>query len=102
MREVTRSELDAFVSARQTFALFLYTPFCGTCKLAARMLGIVQEMLPEVRLLQNNVNVAPDLAERWQVTSIPCLLWIKDGVISERLYAMNSVEHLYRFLKQQV
>ncbi|NGQ96245.1 thioredoxin family protein [Brevibacillus sp. SYP-B805] len=99
MEDVSLTELDAWLADRRTFALLLYTPFCGTCKWAARMLAVVEAMLPQLSLVSINLNRAPVLAERWRITSVPCLLLFREGRPAERRYAMHSVEHLYRFLK---
>jgi thioredoxin-like negative regulator of GroEL len=98
MEDVLLTELDTMLANRRTFALFLYTPLCGTCKWAARMLAVAEEMLPQVPLVCINLNWAPVLAERWRISSVPCLLLFREGQLAERKYAMQSVEHLYRFL----
>ncbi|MFD2612161.1 thioredoxin family protein [Paenibacillus gansuensis] len=98
MKELTEKEA-AERRFGGNFALFLYTPLCGTCKVAARMLEIIEAMHPEAPFYQTNVNFAPDLVQRFQITSIPCILIFIDGRPVETLYAMKSVDELYTKLK---
>ena len=100
MQEVSLAELESWCQEQRSFALFVYTPMCGTCKLAGRMLSVAQEALPEAALYQVNLNGAPALAERWHITSVPALLLFADGTLAERHYALHSVGFLYDVLKR--
>ncbi|MCM3141041.1 thioredoxin family protein [Brevibacillus sp. MER 51] len=99
MQELSSIELNQYLQEKESVALFVYTPMCGTCKLAARMLGIMQETLPTVPLYQININTAPILAEQWQVTSVPALLIFYKNQLLDRHYAIQSVGFLYDVLK---
>ena len=46
MKELQEHELDHIED--DVYLLYLYTPFCGTCQLASKMLTVVKEMLPDV------------------------------------------------------
>lgn len=103
MQELTTKELEARLAVSATpFALFVYTPMCGTCKVAERMLTIVQEALPQAPLFRVNINSSPALAERWQITSVPALLLIDQSGVFERHYALKSVGFVYERLKTLV
>lgn len=100
MNELTQRMIEQKCEIRKdSFALLLYTPFCGTCKLTERMLLVVSEMDPQIPLFKANINLMPSLATRWKITSVPCLLIIKQGEIAEQLYAMRSVDYLYHSLQ---
>ena len=99
MKELTQQELLNQVSqAEGSFAVFLYTPFCGTCQLAARMLGILLQMEPSLPLFQSNVNFLPAVIREWQITSVPCLVILGHGEIQEKIYKMQDVHALYQEL----
>lgn len=99
MKEMTEQEVREILQNQQSCALLLYTPFCGTCKVAERMLVIVEQLIPELPQYKLNLNLAPAFAGQWQIASVPCVLRIEQGEIREKLYAVRSVEHLYQFLK---
>lgn len=44
MKELQENELESIQD--DVYLLYLYTPFCGTCQLASKMLTVVEEMLP--------------------------------------------------------
>lgn len=80
-------------------AVLFYTPLCGTCKLAERMLDIAMAAGISTPLYKANINFTPRLREKWQIESIPCLLVLKNGSPILKEYAMKSVDHLHSILK---
>lgn len=102
MIELTQSMIDQKCSVEMaSFALFLYTPFCGTCKLAERMLMIITETDPAIVMYKANINRLPSLAIDWKISSVPALLIIHQGEVTRQLYALQSVDYLYRVLKSR-
>lgn len=100
MKECSETELSEMLDDDQgNFAIFLYTPMCGTCKLTERMLGIIMEMQPHIRLYKSNINALSEFVQAWKIQSVPCLLVMAQGDLLYKIYAMNSVDHLYNKLK---
>jgi thiol-disulfide isomerase/thioredoxin len=91
--------LEQAGSADGPFAVFMYTPFCGTCKLTERMLGIILTMEPDLPIYKCNVNFLPKVIRDWQITSVPCIVIIEVGKDKKMFYSMKSVDDLYRELK---
>jgi len=78
---------------------------CGTCKMGRRMLEITLEALaqsgsPDVKVGACNLNAMPVLAEKYNITSVPCLLFLNRGIAVKKIYAMQSVDFLYQNLKK--
>lgn len=99
MEELNMTEVEGRCTEMKTFALFVYSPMCGTCKLAERMLEVTHEALPAVTIYKTNLNTAAKMAERWQITSVPALLMFNKGEHTETHYAMQSVGHLFEVLQ---
>jgi len=99
MREWTSEELSAFISGGETGLAYFYTPLCGTCQVAGRMLEIIEELLPEVVIGKINLNYAPEFARLFGVESVPCMVFIKEGHMGESIYAFRSVPYLLDKIK---
>jgi thiol-disulfide isomerase/thioredoxin len=83
-------------------ALYLYTPMCGTCQVARRMLTIVDELFPSLDIHSVNLNYFPKEAQELGVESVPCLLIFENGLEKERIYAFQSVSFLHELFKQYI
>lgn len=99
MEEWTQKELLAHAEQTETvFAVFLYTPLCGTCKLAGRMLEIIMTMQPTLPLYKSNINFLPQVGQEWQIQSVPCIVVKEAGKAKRMIYRMQAVDELYRQL----
>jgi thioredoxin 1 len=74
--------------------LYVYTPLCGTCKVAEKILDVVSELQQGLALTKQNINMYPQLAEAFKIENVPCLLIFKDGELLEKVYAFRSVEYI--------
>jgi thioredoxin 1 len=99
MIEITDEQLKTIEKEDQLF-LYLYTPLCGTCQLAKKMLTIVEEAMPSLHIYMKDLNYAPTFAEKWEIESVPCLLIFKHGKLVLKKYAFHSLEHIYETLKE--
>ncbi|MCL6458602.1 MAG: thioredoxin family protein [Gorillibacterium sp.] len=80
-------------------AILFTTPFCGTCKVAERMLEVVVATQIPLTIYKININYAVKLREAWRISSVPCLVLLKHGEPIRFEYAMRSVDYLYGILK---
>lgn len=99
MEELSKEQIVEWELKAPTAVLYLYTPLCGTCQMASKMLAVVEELLPSLPWCKANLNYFPHISERWEVESVPCLLVIRDGKVEQKLYAFHSVPYLFETLK---
>ncbi|UNK20848.1 thioredoxin family protein [Paenibacillus sp. N3/727] len=81
--------------------VFLYTPLCGTCGAARKMLDVTEQLLPEGTLLEADVNFLPVLVQQYQIRSVPALLAISGTPDKppQVLYRMGSVQDILNFVR---
>jgi thioredoxin-like negative regulator of GroEL len=101
MNDWNLDEVSSFLNSHSSGLIYFYTPLCGTCQVASRMLHVIENMV-EVKMAKINLNFYPELAEKFQIESVPCLLVVRDGEILETIYAFNSVPFLYEKIKQLI
>ncbi|WP_147533985.1 thioredoxin family protein [Bacillus marasmi] len=80
--------------------VYAYTPMCGTCAVASKMLTVIEELMPNIHLVKMNVNFNRALAEELLIESVPCLLIFKEGIVKHKIYAFQSVPFLYEKINQ--
>ncbi|WP_423408094.1 thioredoxin family protein [Heyndrickxia sp. MSNUG] len=99
MKEWTKEEMEAFLKEKQTGFLYFYTPMCGTCQVAGKMLAVIEQLLPDISGGKADLNYLLAMAERFEIESVPCLIILNEGEIQEKIYAFQSVPYLYGKLK---
>ncbi|HDX9579739.1 thioredoxin family protein [Bacillus cytotoxicus] len=99
MIDWTGHEAAVAVRDQEKTVLYVYTPMCGTCQLAKKMLTVVEVALPHLEIGMLNVNYAPHFAREYQIESVPCLLIFEKNQLVKKIYAFQSVEYLYMELQ---
>lgn len=97
--EWTGDEATVLIADQEKTILYVYTPMCGTCQLAKKMLTVVEAAIADLKIGMLNLNYAPQLAREYAIESVPCLLVFANGTLVKKLYAFHSVEYLYRELQ---
>lgn len=100
MNDWKQEELTEFIAQNGTGCVYLYTPFCGTCQVASKMLMVVEEIMPDLAMGKLNLNYRQDLANDWKIESVPCLVFIKNGSIQSKLYTFQSVPNVIEKIKE--
>lgn len=80
-------------------ALYIYTPLCGTCAVAKKMIEVIVALEPNFPIGKVDLNYELELAEQYEIESVPCLLIQKNGIVTEKVYAFRSVPHLLEKLR---
>jgi thiol-disulfide isomerase/thioredoxin len=99
MQEVLENNREILLSTEETTFLYLYTPLCGTCQVAGKMLSVVEQLLTQHKWLKADLNFVPALAEQYSIESVPCLLVIRNNELVKKIYAFQSVPFLYENLR---
>lgn len=99
MNELSAEKANTILHHEFEGLLYAYTPMCGTCSVAQKMLTVIAELLPEIEIAKMNVNFFQELAEEFKIESVPCLLIFKNGVVQQKIYAFRSVPYLHDTIK---
>jgi len=102
MEEWNSETIEQKIRKQETFLLYLYTPICGTCQVASKMLVVLNELMSTLSFGQSNVNYLKEIAEELKVESVPCLLIYKQGKLQKRIYAFQSVPYLVEVVREVI
>ena len=81
MKEVTKNNFDEEVLNSQTTVLVdFWAPWCGPCQMLGKVLEEVdKEYSDRLKVVKINVDENTELAEQYEVMSIPTLKIFKNG-----------------------
>ena len=80
--------------------LDFWADWCGPCRMAAPIIDeIAAETAGKVKVGKVNVDEAPELAQRYQISAIPTLLLFRDGEPVDVSVGVKSKAELEAFLK---
>ena len=83
---LTDTSFDEAVVEHSALVVDFWAPWCGPCRAIAPTLeALGEEYAGRVAIAKVNVDEEPTLAARYQVRSIPTLLFIKEGRVVDQL-----------------
>lgn len=82
------------INQKQTVLVDFWADWCGPCKMQAPVLKEFAEENPSIKVCKVNVDEQPELAEQYNVMSIPFLAVFKNGELSRTAVGYQTVDML--------
>ncbi|MBS4208504.1 thioredoxin family protein [Bacillus sp. FJAT-50079] len=98
MKEWSKNDITKVIENSGNSVIYFYTPLCGTCAVASKMLNVVERLITAISFAKVDLNYMPEMAEQFSIESVPCLIIIKEGKPIEKVYAFQSVPYLYELI----
>ncbi len=78
----------------------LGAPWCGPCKMIAPVLDELDEEEKDLKVVKLDVDSNPETARKYDVMSIPTLLFFKDGELVDNAVGFRTKEELASIAKK--
>ena len=75
-----------------------WAPWCGPCRMVSPIIDEIAEEREDIKVCKINVDEEPDLANRYQVMSIPTLMVFKDGELVKQSQGARPKPHILDML----
>ena len=97
MKIINTVEFEETIKSGLTLVDF-YADWCGPCKMLGPVLEEVDGEYPEIYFVKVNVDENMDLAQKFNIMSIPCLVAMENGKEVKRSVGLVPKVELERFI----
>ena len=82
------------LEANETVIVDFYADWCGPCKIMSPIIDEIAEEMPNVKVGKINVDECGDLAMKYDVSSIPTIIVVKNGEVSQTFVGVTEKEKI--------
>ncbi|MCQ2549718.1 MAG: thioredoxin [Lachnospiraceae bacterium] len=75
-----------------------WAPWCGPCKMLGPVIAEIAEEHPEIKVCKVNVDNEMDLASSFHIASIPMLVVMKDGKVTNTAVGYRPKEQIVNMI----
>ena len=95
VKEITEANFESEVlNSGKTCLIDFYAVWCGPCKMMSPVIDEIAAENPDIVVGKVDADENDDLAEKYQVMSIPTILVIKDGEVAETFIGVTPKENI--------
>lgn len=87
------------LESRMPVLLDFWASWCGPCKMMSPVIDdIAESMNTSIKVGKVNIDECPELAEKYNVMSIPTFIVLKDGIETGRTVGVQSREEIVKLI----
>ncbi|MBQ6333659.1 MAG: thioredoxin [Erysipelotrichaceae bacterium] len=101
MKIINAAEFDEMIKSGVSFVDF-FADWCGPCKMLGPVLEEVSVGYPDIEFAKVNVDDNMDLAERFQIMTIPQVFMFKDGEVIGKFGGYKDAASVKAFIEETV
>ena len=97
--KVNKSNFESVIANEKPVLLDFYADWCGPCRMVSPIVDQIAEEHPEYVVGKINVDDDPELAQKFDVMSIPTLVVMKNGEVVNQSTGARPKEQILELLK---
>ncbi len=93
--EITKNNFSEEVLTSPTPVLLdFWASWCGPCRMVGPIVEEIAGERPDIKVGKINVDEQPELAREFQIMSIPTLIVIKDGAVTDKAIGFRPKQQI--------
>ncbi|MBP3387496.1 MAG: thioredoxin [Clostridia bacterium] len=99
LKKINKENFDEIINSNVPVLIDFYADWCGPCRMVGPIIEEIAEERDDVIVGKINVDNDPELAERFNVFSIPTIVVLKDGEEVNRIMGARPKAQILSLLE---
>jgi thioredoxin 1 len=91
---MTIQQIDSYIKENDIVVIDFYASWCGPCKMLSPILAELESEMKDVKFIKVNVDEDSEIAQQFNISSIPTLYLYKNAKLSDHISGFRSKEDL--------
>ncbi|MBQ3230259.1 MAG: thioredoxin [Clostridia bacterium] len=96
--KISRDNFESIKNQSKPVLLDFYADWCGPCRMVSPIVDEIAEERSDIVVGKVNVDDEPELAQSFGVSSIPTIVVLKNGAVSERAVGARPKEQILNMI----
>ncbi len=93
LKHLTKNDFDAEIAQDMPVLVDFWAPWCGPCRMIGPMIEeLAGQYEGKASVCKVNVDEEPELAQRYKIVSIPCVIIFRNGEAVNKLVGARDAE----------
>ena len=97
---VDKANFEQIINTDKPVLIDFYADWCGPCRMVSPLVDEISEENPQYTVGKINVDNEPELAQAFAVSSIPMLVVIKNGKITNQAVGAMPKEKILELIEK--
>jgi len=102
-KEINQAEFDASVlNGKGLVIVDFFATWCKPCQMLGPVMEEVATKFEQVSFFKIDIDAVTALAEKYNIMSVPTIMFFKDGILVDQVIGYRSIEEMEELVKRFV
>lgn len=98
VKTINANELNKLTAGNKTVLIDFFAEWCGPCRMVSPIIDEISKERDDITVCKVNVDDSPELAASFEVVSIPTLVVMKNGSVTNKSVGAIPKEQILAML----